>query len=150
MPKTDQLPVNLLIFLIVTSAQILQLLGANGLRRILQQHGLLGATLGADDEDDDEVYGAYGGHRFRRRRRNRPAGDVFPKVPSDNGTELMNSGLYGSNPYYVDVLKQRKKRLATKLMWRELGIGAAGAQKCDVRSVFQVGMTCDLRASTAC
>ncbi|KAL1968042.1 hypothetical protein VTN77DRAFT_2171 [Rasamsonia byssochlamydoides] len=128
----------------VTSAQIIQFLGANSLRRILQSHGMLSGTLTADDYDDDddndEEYGLhYGGYRVRvrRRRRDRPAEDVFPKVPSDVGTELMGSGLYGSNPHYVDELKQRKKRLATKLMWRELGIGTVGAQKRDVRSVFQ-------------
>jgi WD repeat-containing protein 23 len=125
--------------MIVTSSQILQLLGANGLRRILRQHGL-GGTLADDDDDEEEnIYGSYGASRFRRRRRNRPAGDVFPKVPSLEGQGLMDSGLYGSNPSYVDTLKQRKKRLMTKLMWRELGIGTAGAQKRDVESVFQVG-----------
>lgn len=127
-----------------TSAQILQLLGANGLRRILQTSGLLRGTLAADDDDDDdeEEYGLhYGRYPFRRRRRERPAGDIFPKVPSDVGTELMGSGLYGSNPHYVDRLKQRKKKLATKLMWRELGIGTTGAQKRDIRSIFQVRAT---------
>jgi WD repeat-containing protein 23 len=93
-----------------------------------------------DDNDEEEEYGIhYGGYGVRRRRRERPAGDVFPKVPSDVGTELMRSGLYGSDPHYVDKLKQRKKRLATKLMWRELGIGTTGAQKRDARAVFQVG-----------
>lgn len=123
--------------LLVSPAQVLSLLNAGGLRRILQTHGLLGGSgLFADDDDDDE-YG-YGGYRVRRRRANRAAGHAFPKVPSENGRALMNSGSYGNNLNYVDEQKKRKKTLAAKLMWRELGIGTPSDQKRDVRAVFQV------------
>jgi NADH/NAD ratio-sensing transcriptional regulator Rex len=35
---------------------------------------------------------------------------------------LMDSGLFGSNEYYQDILRQRKQRLGRKLMSRELGV----------------------------
>jgi WD repeat-containing protein 23 len=124
----------------VSPAQVLSLLNAGGLRRILQTHGLLGGGLLAGDDDDDE-YG-YGGYRFRRRR---TAGHAFPKVPSENGRALMNSGSYGNNLNHVDEQKKRKKTLATKLMWRELGIGTPSNQKRDVRTVFQVRHAFDSR-----
>ncbi|KAJ9302546.1 hypothetical protein DTO217A2_7267 [Paecilomyces variotii] len=124
----------------VTSAQILQVLGANGLRRILQSHGLLGPGIDDEDDDDDE-YGVqmhYGfGFGRRRRRRQGPPEEVYPKVPSEVGRELMMSGHYGNNPDYVDDLKKRKKRLATKLMWRELGIETGRAQRRTTQSIFQ-------------
>ncbi|KAL2009074.1 hypothetical protein VTN00DRAFT_7268 [Thermoascus crustaceus] len=112
-----------------TSTQILQLLRASGFRQILQSR-IGGTWADDDDDDDDDDYGLpYGGLRHRRRQTERPREDIFPKVPSDVGTELMASGNYGSNTHYVDELKKRKKRLATKLMWRELGVEPMGAQR---------------------
>jgi DDB1- and CUL4-associated factor 11 len=61
-----------------------------------------------------------------------------PKVPSENGIALMNSGFYGNNPSYADEARRRKKKLATRIMWRELGIGAPGERRRDSRLVFQV------------
>ncbi|KAL1870033.1 hypothetical protein Plec18167_007551 [Paecilomyces lecythidis] len=119
----------------VTSAQILQILGAGGLRRILQSHGLLGHGL--DDDDDDDEYGVHYGFGRRRRRRHVAPEDLYPKVPSDAGRELMMSGHYGNNPDYVDDLKKRKRRLATRLMWRELGIETGRAQRRTTQSIFQ-------------
>ncbi|PGH26657.1 hypothetical protein AJ80_01603 [Polytolypa hystricis UAMH7299] len=108
------------------AAQIVRILGANGLRRILQSHGVLGS--------DDDWFGYY---RSRRRRRSRPEEDVFPKVPSDVGMELMRSGHYGTNPHFVDRLKHRKKRLTSRLMWRELASGTHGARLRDSRAISQ-------------
>ncbi|GAD92291.1 WD repeat protein [Paecilomyces variotii No. 5] len=118
----------------VTSAQILQILGASGLRRILQSHGL---DHGLGDDDDDDEYGWHFGLGRRRRRRQVAPEDLYPKVPSDVGRELMMSGHYGNNPDYVDDLKKRKKRLATRLMWRELGIETGRAQRRTTQSIFQ-------------
>lgn len=128
------------------------MLGANGLRRILQSHGLLGPGIDDEDDDDDE-YGVqmhYGfGFGRRRRRRQGPPEEVYPKVPSEVGRELMMSGHYGNNPDYVDDLKKRKKRLATKLMWRELGIEPGRAQRRTTQSIFQVGcLTSHAKGST--
>jgi WD repeat-containing protein 23 len=51
---------------------------------------------------------------------------------------LMNSGYYGNNTNYADETRRRKKKLATRIMWRELGIGAPGERRRDTRLVFQV------------
>jgi WD repeat-containing protein 23 len=65
--------------------------------------------------------------------------DLYPKIPSEAGTELMRSGHYGSDAYYVDALKHRRKRLASKLMWRELGFENQGAEKRANQAISQVG-----------
>ena len=106
--------------------QILQLLGHAGLRRIFANHG--GATFGLAnlDEDDDEVddgmEGGYGSMVGRRRRKRKTSKVEFPKVPSEVGRELMDSGLFGSNEYYRDVLRRKKQKLARKILSRELGL----------------------------
>ena len=48
----------------------------------------------------------------------------FPKVPSDVGRVLMSSGNFGSNEYYQNILRKRKRKLALRLMARELGLDA--------------------------
>ncbi|KAF9872241.1 WD repeat protein [Colletotrichum karsti] len=68
-----------------------------------------------DDEDDDEDL-AWGVGARRRRRRREPVN--FPKVPSDEGTKLMHSGVFGANRYRVT-----KKQLARRILDRELGLG---------------------------
>lgn len=103
-------------------ARLLNIISPAGLRQILHTHGWGAAPL---DDDDDEDYGFFG---FRKRREGRGS-DEIPKVPSDAGTELMESGDFGNNPHYVDVLKERKEALATRLMWRELGIDVSGAKR---------------------
>lgn len=114
----------------VSRDQILQLLGHTGLRRIFASHGGawlgLGADEAEDDEDDNDVtVGGYGAMLGRRRRRRRAATPVdFPKVPSDIGRGLMNSGTFGSNEYYHDVLRKKKRKLAGRVMNRELGSDA--------------------------
>lgn len=124
---------------------MLRLLNARGLHALLRSHGLFagGAYLvrggGGGGGDDDEVDGfGYVSSRFNRRRR--AARHPPPKVPSENGIALMNSGFYGNNLSYVDEARRRKKKLATRIMWRELGIGASGERRRDSRLVFQVGV----------
>ncbi|WEW57487.1 hypothetical protein PRK78_002954 [Emydomyces testavorans] len=109
----------------VTWEQLFRLLGANGLRRILQTQGLWREHAPRDeDEEDASVFRSYD---LRRRRRQRPIEDLYPKVPSEAGIELMASGTFGSNPYHVDRLKKRRTKFATKMLWRELGLGPRGA-----------------------
>ena len=110
----------------VSRNQILQLLGHTGLRRIFASHG--GAWLGlggdaAEDEDDDDFTArGHGTMLGWGRRRRRAANSVeFPKVPSDVGRELMDSGTFGSNEYYKISLRKRKRKLARRVMSRELG-----------------------------
>lgn len=91
----------------VSQRQILNLLGG--------RH--LGLGVGDEDEDDDDDMNW--GHRLRRRRPLDP--NRFPKIPSEKGRELMNSGTFGAN----DVLSpfQRKKKLARRILDREMGLG---------------------------
>ena len=117
----------------VTSQQIIRLLGANGLRRMLQSHGLIG-TRTLRGLDDNELEDGYGG--LRRRRTRDP--NRFPKVPSDVGKELMDSGIYGSRDGFVDVRRQRKTNLSQRLMWRKLGVEARGTQRRANQLIAQV------------
>lgn len=114
----------------ITREQMLQLLGHAGLRRIFADH--TGRRRRATDEDEEEnedsepdVGYSTGFAPRRRRGRGRKA---FQKVPSDTGRELMQSGTFGANDRAEDTFK-RKKRLAYRLMRRELGIGCPGRQK---------------------
>lgn len=75
---------------------------------------------------------------YRRRLNRRVGSDQFPKVPSEAGMELMGSGDFGSNSHYVDDLKKRKKALATKLMWRELGVDTNVSRRRAAQSISQV------------
>lgn len=116
---------------------MLRLLNARGLQALLRSHGLFAGNAylvrGAGGGDDDEDYGS---SRFNRRRR--AARHPSPKVPSEKGRALMNSGFYGNNPSYADEARRRKKKLATRIMWRELGIGSPGERRRDAKLVFQV------------
>ena len=88
----------------------MQLLGHAGLRRIFANHTVAGS---GDDDDDVGVSGP-------RRRRTKLDSNRFPKVPSEEGRKLMNSGIFGNNEPWQDVTKKRKSNLAERLMYREL------------------------------
>lgn len=126
-------PFGLLIgLLLVTTAQLFRLIGATELHRILQGHGVLRSR----SNENGQGYDIYGVQATRRTRRTGPS--RYPKPPSQTGRELMISGDYGSNPYYVDRLKGRKKKLATSLMYRELGAGSRGTEIRSSRELSQV------------
>ena len=58
--------------------------------------------------------------RFTRRRRREPKDpNRFPKVPSDEGSRLMRTGLFGASDYD----RRTRKRLARRMLERELSIG---------------------------
>ncbi|KAB8236885.1 WD40 repeat domain-containing protein [Aspergillus alliaceus] len=86
-----------------------------------------------EDEEDEELAGFFG---FRRRAR-RGRGDPAPAVPSEEGAKLMASGDFGSNFYFTDELKKRRRTLATRTMWRELGIDLPGGPRKEVQSISQ-------------
>lgn len=121
----------------VPAAQLFELLATSGLQHILRSNGWSN-NLASDDEDDesDEDFDA----PFIRRMRPRRTGgaDQFPKVPSDEGTELMGGGQFGTNQYYVDRLKKRKRVFAQNLMWRELGTESPGVRRRADQSISQV------------
>lgn len=98
-----------------------------------------------DDDDDDDDFNPMW---RRRRRRPKPNPNRFPKVPSDEGAELMRSGTFGSNEAQditsVDEdgrIIQKKKKLARRILDRELATGDYAGQKLNNRLMAQVGTT---------
>jgi WD repeat-containing protein 23 len=98
----------------------MQLLGHAGLRRMFANHnnGGGGITLQIDEDELDDGFGILGS---RRRQRARSTKNQFPAVPSEIGQKLMDGGVFGTSEYYRDSLRKRNKKLARKLMSRELG-----------------------------
>ncbi len=100
----------------------MQLLGHAGLRRIFANHTVPGSGDPTANDDDDILGDCHGGSSGRRTRRTKGDPNRFPKVPSEEGRRLMDSGTFGSSEPWQDVLKRRKSKLARQLMYRELGI----------------------------
>ena len=100
--------------------QLMQLLGHAGLRRIFanRSNGGSGITLQINEDELDDGFGILGS---RRRRRARSTKDQIPAIPSEVGQKLMDGGVFGTSEYYRDNLRKRNRRLARKLMSRELG-----------------------------
>jgi WD repeat-containing protein 23 len=106
----------------VTRDQILRLLGHSGLRNMLTSR-VGGQLFGADDSDDEEA----ASHMWRRNPRRKGAME-FEKVPSEEGQKLMASGTFGANERAVDSI-QKKKKIASRLLRREMGLGSYGRQR---------------------
>lgn len=136
--RCELTPLYLIDYHAAAGNRLLNLLAANGLRHILHSNAWHGNFVeeenNEEDDYDDDDFGF-----FRYRRERRQAHHDPPKVPSDEGRELMDSGDFGTNAYYVDELKKRKRTLATKIMWRELGVDVSdsGARR-DPRFISQV------------
>jgi DDB1- and CUL4-associated factor 11 len=104
----------------------------------------------AHDDDEFEVNdedGEYGPMRMRSRRRLPLDPNRFPKVPSDEGTELMNSGTFGSNEEDSINMSERgsmgkKKKLARRILDRELAIDSHAKQRLNQRLMAQVQIEC--------
>ena len=91
----------------------------------------------AADDDDDDDSDAYLGYGARRSRRNRRAfvGERYPKIPSEEGKKLMESGNFGTNdhcdhtacglPLSQTTMRKRRK-LAYRMLDREIGVGNRG------------------------
>jgi WD repeat-containing protein 23 len=127
----------------ITREQMVQLLGHAGLARIfpagfVPRSGLRRRRLDEEEEGSDPGtgYDPIGSARASSRRRGPRGRDLFEKVPSEQGQELMQGGNFGTNPRSEDTLK-RKKRLAYDIMRRELGIGGNGRQKNSTRLLRQ-------------
>jgi WD repeat-containing protein 23 len=129
----------LLIFRFAVARQrreVMRLLQHSELGRIFQ---LAANEEDLDDEDDDTDFNP----RWRRRRRPKPDPNRFPKVPSDEGTELMNSGIFGSNEAQTVSSSDRsgigkKKRLAMRVLDRELATESYAKRKVNQRLMAQV------------
>lgn len=132
----------------VTQTQILQLLSQAGFRNIFQGGGpttrsqARRATAEDDDEDDaaddsdddDGTYAGYGARRPRRSRR-RFEGERYPKIPSDKGKELMDSGTFGTSDHcdhsacglpFSQTNMHKRRKLARRMFDREMGVEQRG------------------------
>ncbi|KAM0249618.1 hypothetical protein ACHAP5_002744 [Fusarium lateritium] len=81
----------------------------------LMQSPDLTSVLFQDNPGDDEEFL----HWPYRRRRTPKDPNRFPKIPSEQGMKLMRSGVFGANDYNF----KAKKRLATRMLERELALG---------------------------
>ncbi|OTB02870.1 hypothetical protein M426DRAFT_61461 [Hypoxylon sp. CI-4A] len=77
----------------------------------------VGHLIFSEDDDDEDIIRL---GNFRRRRELDP--NRFPKVPSEKGRELMNSGTFGASDIYSTI--DTKKRLARRILDREMGLGS--------------------------
>ncbi|KAI9701726.1 MAG: hypothetical protein M1820_006354 [Bogoriella megaspora] len=124
--------------LLLTRSQILQLLGHAGLRQIFTNHSISRGSGG--DDDDDDPSSTYGSARRVRRPGLGPS--MYPKIPSEIGKDLMQSGKFGTNerPDGRERLERgvkRRKKMAYQTMMRELGLGGAGRQRYHNRLIAQ-------------
>ena len=117
----------------ISRAQILRLLNTTHLRRLLQLHGDGGSGLVSVEQDDDDDGDEYEEGRYLRSGRRRRTEPTFqpPPVPSPEGQRLMGEGVFGRNEEWEDDIRKRRKKVARRLMMRELGLDAYGAKKED-------------------
>lgn len=111
--------------------------GANG----FLGHGGIHALFGPDDDEDDDEHNIYP----NRRRRTRPTSE-FPKVPSDEGRDLMESGIFGTNARQQESYR-RKSKLGHHIMRRELGLGSPGRERSINKLAAQVCLLWSSRVS---
>ena len=111
----------------------------------LLQHSELGRIfrLAAEDELEEEEDDADFSPRWTRSSTTKPDPNRFPKVPSDEGAELMNSGMFGSNEAQSVTSTDResigrKKRLALRVLDRELAVQSYAKRKVNQRLMAQV------------
>ncbi|KAI0125294.1 WD40-repeat-containing domain protein, partial [Xylariales sp. AK1849] len=90
----------------------------------------LGHFLFDDDGDEEEDT-----NWDRRRRRRTLDPNRFPKVPSPEGMDLMNSGTFGATEARSPL--SAKKRIARRILDRELGIGNGTSQRVNQRLMAQ-------------
>ncbi|KAI1463706.1 WD40 repeat-like protein [Daldinia caldariorum] len=72
-------------------------------------------------EDDDDEFVPY------RRRRRQLDPNRFPKVPSEEGRKLVDSGMFGVKEIQPSIAS--KKQIARRILDRELGIGTRRTRK---------------------
>lgn len=109
--------------------RVLRLLASSELGRLFLR------AAGDNDDDDSNTFGIR-----RRRRRQRLDPDRFPKVPSDKGAELMDSGYFGFNEIQSTDRITQRKRLARRILDRELGVDSHPRQKANRQLMAQVSL----------
>ena len=124
--------------IIVSHDQLLHLLSLPGVGTLLgsgdaqtEENQLsTGNDGGVDDENGESLLSMLGYGRRPRRRANAGGGDLYPKIPSKEGQQLMESGAFGvpdrcsysgcGVPYSERTL-QRQRRVSRRIFDRELG-----------------------------
>ncbi|KAI1106025.1 WD40 repeat-like protein [Jackrogersella minutella] len=122
LPDTERTAVQQRLIDIINSRRT-GLLSRRQVLDFLRRSNLGHLVFGEGDDEDDDIDPRFG-HR-RRRRQLDP--DRFPKVPSDEGRELMNSGTFGANDTRTPI--RTKKLLARWIIDREMGIGNKATRK---------------------
>ncbi|KAH9884025.1 WD40-repeat-containing domain protein [Xylariomycetidae sp. FL2044] len=98
------------------------LLSQRQVLHFLQRSNLAQILVGDDEDGEDNAL-----HWLRSRRARSSDPNKFPKVPSDKGRELMNSGTFGARSPPETIAK--KKHLARRILDRELSTGSTAARK---------------------
>lgn len=122
----------------ISRAQLLQLLNNNGGLRAIWGHALLPINVDNDEHDgsDTSVGAPRARWGFRRRFRTDKPEAPFEPVPNENGTKLMESGMFGTNERPEDSMR-RKKNATMRLLRRELGLGTPGRELANGRLLRQ-------------
>ncbi|TAQ85491.1 hypothetical protein B7494_g6187 [Chlorociboria aeruginascens] len=126
----------LLIFRIaaVRQRQMIRLLQNSQIGRLF--HFVSGDELQFEDDEDEES-------AWRRwTRRPKPDPNRFPKVPSDKGRELMNSGIFGSDEVHASRGSRPNnisevKKLARRILDRELATEDSARRRVNQRLMAQ-------------
>lgn len=104
------------------------------LRLFTQAGGLRRFVINDDDQDEEHARG-YGSLRAGRRAK---LSNQFPAVPSEAGRALMESGTFGTNEREDGQVRfATRKKLAARIMRRELGLEAPGKQRSTNRLAAQ-------------
>jgi len=133
--RSEQMPYVTILQILLLISQIAVARTRRRVLRLLQNSEIGRIFRFAPDDDEDEDP--------RWRRRQKPDPSRFPKVPSDAGTELMHSGLFGANPAQAiqsrdKISLRKKKRLAWRIMERELAVGNSATERLNNRLLAQV------------
>ncbi|KAI0475785.1 WD40 repeat-like protein [Xylariaceae sp. FL0804] len=132
LPDAEQLAVQQRLVNLISNRRA-GLLSPRALRDFLRRSHLNHVLFDEDDADAD----AYAEHNWslneRRRRARDP--DRFPKVPSEKGRELMDSGRFGANDVSSPI--RTRKRLARRILDRELGVGDRGYGRVNQKAMAQ-------------
>lgn len=72
-------------------------------------------VLFSENAEDEGILSHWG---IRRRRQPKDP-NRFPKVPSEEGLQLMRAGAFGTNDYEL----RMRKHIARRMLERELGVG---------------------------
>jgi WD repeat-containing protein 23 len=124
----------------LTNAEARQQMLRNLLSRpgVLRQLGLEGLFRNVEEEEDEEEASARQNARYLRARR-RMQENPHPPIdlePQPNGTAIMESGGFGIIDREKSVMSNRK-RVASRIMQRELGLGSPGKERTHNRLVSQ-------------